>query len=107
MKLKELFSYYNPNTNKIENCDKGSLLYLHEYRHYLQNSTKVGKTIVFIEAVFVRCFAVAFIVIALLDKQYRLELLALAGVCIIPTAIVTFIHEIDAWIYAIRFYKRK
>lgn len=105
MKLKELFSYYDPTTNKIENCDKNSLMYLHELRHLQQHNTKFGKMFLLIEAFCIRIFGSAMVIVALLSKN--IKILMFAGASLIPSTIVMLIYEFDAWIYSIRNYVRK
>lgn len=80
-------------------------MYLHELRHLQQHNTKFGKVFLFFEAICVRMFGSAMVIVALLSG--KLAIFALAGISLIPSTMVMLIYEFDAWLYSIRNYKRK
>lgn len=99
----ELFTaYYDATRDEIKGCKKGSLVYLHEYRHKIQFNSNFGKIFQFIEMYIFRVFCGIGVFLAFVDFKNRIYWFASCGILMIPSVLIIQIFEIDAWIYAFR-----
>ena len=97
-KIKQyLFTYYDPNTDRIIGAEEGSLAYFHEYEHKLQH--KSGLLVAFqMWSWYLMMGAIYFIVF---NRNFY------AKVFIIISVFLISYLEIDAWIYAFKKYYSK
>jgi len=101
--IKELFTaHYDPETNTIHNCKKGSFAYFHEQRHKQQMENKIVYWIHYASHLFSFVFASFFITIGFFWGFFKAGLM-LAGISIIPYITITAFLEMDAWGYTIFF----
>lgn len=90
-------AYYDPKTDIIYNCEKGSIIWFHENRH----SQQYHLFNVWLNLTHVLGYSVggAFIIASLIQTDTKfLYLVAFAWV---PYTLTLILMEIDAWFYAI------
>ncbi len=94
-----LKAYYDPNTDKIMNCEEGSFIWYHERRHQIQLKNKLIYR-VYLWSPMVAVFFCQF-AIYLWITTGETSVFVLPGLFLIPFSLLVLFMELDAWRYAI------
>lgn len=99
-----LMSYYDPATDKILNCEKGSYAYAHEERHRAQYKSGIAEKI---DKLSVWCYYVAFVTgpLGLLFGGFTGMLLGV-GAAMTPHVAGVLLLEVDAYVIGYLNYRR-
>lgn len=98
-------AYYDPNLDKINGCEKGSLAWFHEDRHREQFRNNIFNSIV--NTTHILFYSVSFCILYLgLAGGIFKESLTLIGLISLPYLALLLLAEIDAWIMGIYRYLR-
>ncbi len=100
---KEWFTaHYNPNTDRIEGCSYGSMLYYHEDRHRQQFQDNMVKQINHISNQLTFFGVLLYPIILYMHYFGGHSLLWLPLLIFIPDIFMTVYLEVDAFIYQIK-----
>jgi len=91
--------HYDPKTDKIKNCKKGTLTWLHEDRHRQQSKIKILQDIELITHTFGYYFGNLMLILLLFDFRELWFILMAIGWS--PYTFYMFLLEIDANTYSI------